>query len=163
MTQSKDVLSQEITGTPVEVTIAGKVCRLTYPMHALILYKQRTGDSLFQQESWSRIDLAQDPERWTALLWAGMHEEQPDGTWKAPFTLSELEKVLNFSNAIALRPGVLQAIAAWLPRGETSAEETSPNAAAAPGTPVPVAEIPTNLSGSGLAATDASASSAPTS
>jgi hypothetical protein len=155
-----DVLSEEITGTPVEVTIAGKLCRLIYPMHALILYKQRTGDSLFQQESWNRIDLAQDPERWTALLWAGMHEEQPDGTWKSPFSYSELEKVLNFSNAIALRPSVLKAVAAWLPRSEKGEEDKSPNAPAAPGTPSPVAEIPTSSPGSGPGASDGSASSA---
>src|SRR5882672_146350 len=101
-----DALEQEITGLPVEVTIVGKVCRLSYAMHAIILYKQKSGDSLFQQDSWKRIDLEQDPERWTALLWAGMHEEQPDGSWKSPFTLAELERALNFANAIALRPAL---------------------------------------------------------
>jgi hypothetical protein len=150
-----DVIERELVGAPVEVTIAGRVCRLRYAMHAIILYKQQTGDSLFSAESWKRIDLEQDPGRWQALLWAGMHEEQPDGTWKAPFTLQELERELNFATALELRLPLVQAVAAWMPKKE----DPVPNVEA-PATPAPsvtketVTPIVQNPAVSGFAAVD---------
>jgi hypothetical protein len=54
-------------------------------------YDPRQGDSLTVGESWKRIDLDVDPERWLACLWAGMHRLSKDGTkWESPLSLAEL-------------------------------------------------------------------------
>jgi len=177
---TQDALSGGIAA-PVLVMIAGRECKLSYPMHAAIVYRRETariertrpqpqdpdplcvccarksehkgaglirvkddallcpryrredpllGDSLFNFESWLKIDLASDPERWTACLWAGMHELQPDGkTWKAPFTFEELEASIGIcaeTRAIDVKMG--EAMRAWWPK----AKAPDPNAQAAP-------------------------------
>src|SRR5579872_2264329 len=96
------VLDKELSGAPISITIRGSVHDLSYPMHNVILYKQKTGDSLFDPASWAKIDLTNDPERWLACLWSGMHRQQPDKTWNAPFTLEELGALVDFSNAGAI-------------------------------------------------------------
>jgi hypothetical protein len=190
----QDVLSQQIAA-PVEVTIAGRACRLSYPMHAVILYRAETariersrpqpadpdprcvcgaprsthkgasliwlgeadkllcsgfrkedplqGDSLFLAESWLRIDLNSDPERWLACLWCGMHELQADGeTWKAPFTRVELEYSIGLCQETRqISDKMIEAMTAWMPK----AKAPDPNAAApearkAPA-PITIAEV----------------------
>ena len=170
---------------PIEVTIAGRGCRLSYPMHAVNLYLRETariersrpksldpdpccvcgarksqhegpslirvskdnlallcprfrpedpllGDSLFLFESWLKIDLNSDPERWLACLWSGLHERQADGTWTAPFTLDELEEKLGLcAETRSLTEKMFEALAAWMPK-----EAKAPNATA-PGEPAP--------------------------
>jgi hypothetical protein len=129
MLNKKDILEKEITGEVVTVEIRGSVRPLAYPMHNVILYKQQTGDSLFDSKSWPRIDLQQDPERWLACLWAGLHEQQSDKSWKAPYTLEELGGLVDFSNAAAISIEMVKALTVYMPK----AKEAIPNAAA-PGT-----------------------------
>lgn len=59
------------------------------------LYDPVEGDSLLSAESWKRIDLDLDPERWLACLWAGLHRLSQDGTkWEAPMTLAALGSMI---------------------------------------------------------------------
>jgi hypothetical protein len=123
-----DALDIEITdGGPAEIMLRGTVHRLAYPIHNVIVYKRQTGDSLFAKTSWSKVDLEEDPERWLACLWAGMHQEQPDHTWKAPFTLEELGGLVDFSNSNAITLAMVKAMISYLPKKK---EGTSPNATA---------------------------------
>jgi hypothetical protein len=177
-----DALSTGIAA-PVPVTIAGRECKLSYPMHAAIIYRRETariertrpqpedpdprcicgarksnhkgpglirveddnllcprfryedpllGDSLFNIESWLKINLAFDLERWTACLWAGMHELQPDGkTWKAPFTFEELEASIGIcAETRAIGEKMEEAMRAWFPKEKEKVRD--PNAQAAP-------------------------------
>jgi hypothetical protein len=121
-----DVLEKEITGGPVTVEIRGSLRALAYPMHNVIVYKQQTGDSLFAAESWQKIDLQTDPERWLACLWAGSHEQQSDKSWKAPYTLEELGALVDFGNAAEISIAMVKALTAFMPK----AKEVSPKAPA---------------------------------
>ena len=127
----KDVLEKEITGPALTVEIRGSVHPLAYPMHNVILYKHATGDSLFDAKSWPRIDLQTDPERWITCLWAGLHQRNADGTWKAPYTFEELGALVDFSNAAAISIEMVKALTAHMPK----AKDVPPNveAPAAPG------------------------------
>ena len=153
----KDVLEQELTGVPVTVLIRGTERPLAYPMHAAILYKQRTGDSLFVSENFKKIDLAADPERWLNCLWAGLHQfDQETKCWKAPFTFEELQALVDFSNAGEITVQMVRALAQHMPKPKALDPK-----AEAPG-PIEVkAPEPISIStGSGLAPGSASDSAA---
>jgi hypothetical protein len=183
-------MENALAPAPVEVMIAGKVYRLSYPMRAAILYQRETariergrprlpdpdprclcgarksqhsgpslirvspkdellcagfraedptkGDSLFAFESWMKIDLNSDPERWLACLWCGMHERQTDGTVKSPLTLAELEDAIGLSGTVReINDRMLEAMQAWMPK-------KSPNATA-PGEPAPADAAKTEM------------------
>jgi hypothetical protein len=106
-------------------------------MHAVILYKQKTGDSLFDPKNWPKIDLQTDPERWMACLWAGLHRQQTDKSWKSPFSLDELGGLINFDFAetTAITVQIGKALAAYMPKPKP-VEPDAPNAPA-PGELVP--------------------------
>jgi len=193
---------------PVELSIAGQACKLSYGMHAVVLYQRETariersrphppdpdprcacgsrksqhvgpgmiriggdtgkeellcprfraedpllGDSLFLYESWVKIDLNFDPERWMACLWCGLHERQADGSWRAPFSLEDLgEKLGLCADTRSITGKMFEALSAWMPK-----EKEVPNAAA-PGEPAPgEASLPTSTnSGPALVAATAS-------
>src|ERR1700733_2382313 len=124
----EDVLEKEISGEPITIVLAGGRGRLAYPMHAVILYKQQTGDSLFNPDSWKKIDLAEDPARWLACLWAGLHRVNAEKKWESPFTLSELEALVDFGNAGEISVAMSKALAASMPKKK----EPDPNAQPAP-------------------------------
>jgi hypothetical protein len=127
----QDVLEKEITGEPITVKLRGTERPLAFQMHAVILYKQKTGDSLFDPKSWPKIDLQTDPERWMAALWAALHQQQPDMSWKAPFTLDELAGLINFDFAetTAITVQIGKALSAYMPKPKP-AEPDSPKAPA---------------------------------
>jgi hypothetical protein len=133
-----DILDKEISGAPVTVDIGDRVCPLAYPMHNVILYKQKTGDSLFDSSAWPKIDLQADPERWLACLWAGLHVQWPDKSWKSPFSLDELGGLVDFGNAALLSVAMVKALTAFMPK----AKDAPPNVAAL-GEPAPQAPFPT--------------------
>jgi hypothetical protein len=143
----KDVLEKEISGAPVTVLICGSARPLSYAMHNVILYKQQTGDSLFDREVYARIDLKQDPERWLACLWAGLHEQQSDKSWKSPYTLEELGALVDFSNAAEISIAMVKALTAHMPRPK---EDESPKVQAPEAEKEPMPAAPQNLTGSGL-------------
>lgn len=120
----KDALDKEITGAPVMVAILGTVRRLEYPMHNVIVYKEQSGDSLWDYSCWKKIDLQVDPVRWLACLWAGLHQEQPDQTWKAPFTLDELKSMkIDYESAVEITTAIGKALLSFFPK----AKEADPN------------------------------------
>lgn len=116
-----DALEKEITdGGAVVIALRGKEHPLAYPMHAVILYKRETGDSLFDPTAWPKIDLQQDPGRWLACLWAGMHIQQPDNSWKAPFTVDELSALVDFGNAGGISNKMVEALTRFMPKAKAS-------------------------------------------
>lgn len=167
------ILQQELTGTPVTVSLGGAEYPLAFPIYACMLYKQETakldrarrdskprltpveikelkqqrrellqladdvkpelsdgttpedaaeqiadfyqligdameistrldenraaGDSLFLEANWIKINTG-DPERLVLALWAGLHYSVDD-EWKAPFSLKELNSLVDPANA----------------------------------------------------------------
>jgi hypothetical protein len=147
-----DALEKQITGEPVTVTICGTPRRLEYRFAAIIAYQEKTGDSLFDRSAYGRIDLAKDPKRWLACLWAGLHEPQPDKSWKAPFTFEELTGLVDLSpeNAAEISIAMVRALRSYFPKAkdepvpkdaapgelapnQTPTSPTSPSSTRAPG------------------------------
>lgn len=125
--KNADVLEKAITGEPVTVEIRGSVHRLSYPIHNLIVYQQKTSDSLFDREAWKRIDLQQNPDRWFACLWAGLHELQPDGTWKVPYSYEQLGALVDFANAAEISVKMVKALIAHFPAPEKPSPKAQPD------------------------------------
>jgi hypothetical protein len=99
------------------------------------------GDSLFLFESWLKIDLHVDPERWMACLWCGLHERTSEGKWVAPFTQEDLGGLLGLCvDTRLIGDRMFEALAAWMPKAEKG-----PNATA-PGEPAPQQTLPTSPS-----------------
>lgn len=124
-----DLLTTEITGEPVTVSLRGSAHAIAYPMHNILLFKKLTGLSLFAAATWSKIDFEEDSESWTACLWAGLHVRQADGTWKAPFTLDQLNdpRVIGLQNAVSVHNAMFRALTNWMPRKKTEDAEASGN------------------------------------
>jgi hypothetical protein len=144
-----DALAKEITdGGPAEVRIRGVMYLLAYPMHNVIVYKHQTGDSLFAAANWLKVDLEEDPERWLACLWAGLHQEQSDHSWKAPVTLAELGGLVDFSNASQITRAMVQALTSYFPKRKDSASPnaTAPAEESRPAQSEPTATAPTSSS-----------------
>lgn len=88
------------------------------------------GDSLFLFDSWMKIDLNIDPERWMACLWCGLHHRGQDGRWRAPMTIDELGEKLGLNaDTRKITDRMYEALTAWFSR-----PATGPNAPA-PGEP----------------------------
>lgn len=122
MTQP-NLISSEITGPPVTVIIADRECVLSYPLHALFLYKKLTGDSLFSFANWSKLEFEGNYECWIACLWAGLHVQDASGSWKAPYTLPELEQLVGFNNAMEIQTKMVAALTAWMPKEKKSQQD----------------------------------------
>lgn len=147
-----NLIDREILGKPVTITIRGTERAVAYPMHAVILYKQKTGDSLFDAKCWPLIDLKSDPERWLACLWAGLHEQQTDKSWKSPFTIDELGGLVGFDNAGEISRAMVQALTQYMPKVKDAPDPKD----AAPGELAPAArEIPISTSPSSSPAPNA--------
>ena len=125
-----DLLQQEITGPVPTVRIGGTERSLAYPMHAVILYKQLTGDSLFVGDNFKKIDLQEDPDRWLKCLWVGLHQFV-DGKWFAAVSLDELSALVDFSNAGEISIAMVRALMQSMPKAK---DKPDPNVAA-PGEP----------------------------
>jgi hypothetical protein len=99
------------------------------------------GDSLFLFDTWRKIDLSLDPERFLACLWAGLHQEK-DGRWRAPFTLDELSGKLGICiDTRKVQDQIFEALAAWMPKAEKSPNAAAPAPSGEPAlTTVPTSE-----------------------
>lgn len=146
-----DVLTKEIIGDPILVAIRGSEYVLAYPMHNVILYKQRTGDSLFDPKSWPMIDLQNDPERWLACLWSGLHQKTDNG-WRSPFTIEQLGELVDFSNAGGISVVMVRALTQFMPKAKDGDVDPKTAAPARSGeTPTPLISSPSTLApGAGL-------------
>jgi hypothetical protein len=123
-----DVLKQELTDRkPVLVCLGGQDYPLAFPIHAVILYKQSTGDNLFDGECWKKIAPLEDPERFLACLWAGLHVSSDD-KWTCPFTLAQLGRLVDFTNVGSTCGAIAEALASYFPaaRESQASEEASP-------------------------------------
>jgi hypothetical protein len=125
-----DVLEKEIAGgDPITVRIRGSERPLLYTMHAFVLYKQLTGDSLFVQENFAKIDVREDPDRWLKCLWAGLHQFA-GGKWTSPFTLEELGALLDYSNTGEIAVPMAKALTRSMPKADPDArKEPAPEVA----------------------------------
>jgi hypothetical protein len=118
----RDALEKEIAGDAITVQIRGTERPLAYPMHAVILYKQLTGDSLFVQNAFDKIDVREDPERWLKCLWAGLHVFA-EGKWTAPLTFEELSALIDFSNAGEISIQMAKAVTQSMPKPDPAAKK----------------------------------------
>jgi hypothetical protein len=130
-----DVLQQELTGRPPDlVCLGGKDYPLDFSIHAVILYKKLTGDNLFDGQCWSKIAPLEDPERFIACLWAGLHSYEDD-KWHVPFSRGQLEKLVDFTNVTPITESVALALAAYFPKAkkdeDSAGESQLPTAATA--------------------------------
>jgi hypothetical protein len=121
-------LQQEITGRPPQlVSLGGREYPLDFSFHAVILYKQLTGDNLFDGDCWKKIAPLEDPERFIACLWAGLHKYDDAGeTWIVPFTRAQLERMIDFANVTPAVNAVALALASYFPKAEEKAQGESP-------------------------------------
>lgn len=114
-----DVLQQEIA-PGVKLTLGAVDYELTLPLSAVIRYKQKTGDNLFNPAHWSRID--DDPERLLSLLWVAVQEKQP-GT-----KLDDIEPLVNIGSAPQITTAIIQLLRSYFPKPKEEAEgEVDPN------------------------------------
>ncbi|HEY3972317.1 MAG TPA: hypothetical protein VGM18_04885 [Candidatus Sulfotelmatobacter sp.] len=119
------VLQRELAPAVV-VAIGGKDLSLVYDLQAVILYKQKTGDSLFQEGTFAKINPQEDPERFAACLWAGLQRKHPE------VTLAWLGEEIPFGPEVnPLIEAMTKAVTAHFPK----AKAASPNAAAPEETP----------------------------
>jgi hypothetical protein len=113
------VLQQEIAGSPVTVTLRGEEYPLAYPMRAVILYKQLTGDNLFQGGCWQKIAPMEDPERFIACLWAGLHRyDWEKQAWVEPFTREQLQALVDFGNVNPACEAITKALTSFFPKAK---------------------------------------------
>jgi hypothetical protein len=110
------------------------------------LYVPINGDSLLTPETWKRIDLDLDPERWLACLWAGLHRLSNDGLKsEPPMSLASLAAMIPVgASARALSVKMVEALK--YSSSQPPREDASPNAGAPgvtkEGQPEPYAERP---------------------
>jgi hypothetical protein len=123
-----DVLKQELIGrAPVFVSLGGQDYPLAFPIHAVILYKRSTGDNLFDGVCWKKIAPLEDPERFLACLWAGLHVQEPDETWTCPFSVAQLERLVDFTNVTPACEAIALALASYFPAAkEPPKDDASP-------------------------------------
>jgi hypothetical protein len=115
-----DVLTQAITPA-VDLTLNGKTYSLAFPLSAVLKYKGKTGDNLFNVKHWSRID--EDPERLIAALWAGVSLKHPEMTYE------EVSKLVDIGTAIPITQALGECLASFFP--EPKPESADPNGQAA--------------------------------
>jgi len=117
-----DIITTEIARAPVPITIGGKECTISYPMHNLFVFKHASGLSLFRRPTRDKLDFEEDYDAWISCLWAGLHARQDDGTWVSPFTRAQLDGLIDFGNAPDVHAAMFQALANWMPRKKDPAE-----------------------------------------
>jgi len=83
------------------------------------------GDSLLQLINWWKIR-EEDPERIVLAVWAGLHQQKEDGSWQAPLAVSQLHKLIDFSNVAPVLQAITRSLMRYMPRRK----EASPNAGA---------------------------------
>ncbi len=132
---SDPVLEKELAAAGM-VKLGGAEYRLSYPMKAVILYKQMTakldrqrdpesksaGDSLFNLASWPKLNPADDPERFLMCLCAGLSTTHPE------MVMEKLELLIDFANVKDVEQAIVETLKSYFP---APAEGDSPNPAPA--------------------------------
>jgi hypothetical protein len=138
-----DILRQELSPAVV-VAIGGKDYSLVYDLQATILYKQKTaelyktGESLYGDHAFSKLNPVNDPGLFAACLWAGLQRKHPE------ITFEQLGEMIPFGPAVnPLIVAVSKALTAHFPKEKAK----GPNAAApaeGPAAPIENEPIQTN-------------------
>lgn len=117
---TNDLLRQELSPAVV-VAIGGKEYSLVYDLQAAILYKEKTKQSLFQEDAFSKINPVNDPGLFAACLWAGLQRKHSD------VTLEWLCEAIPFGPAVnPIIVALSKALTAHFPK----TKDKSPNVAA---------------------------------
>lgn len=123
-----ELLREELT-PGASITLGGQSYALAFPMTAVIHYKRLTGDSLFQAESWSRIDMETDPGRFLAALWSAIHGGYAvAGKTEAKPTLEELGSLVDFRNARAAAKALAETLASYILKRDPDPNAPAPAA-----------------------------------
>jgi hypothetical protein len=151
-----DLLERELTGSaPAGVMLGGENYPLAYPMHAVILYKQLTGDNLCEGECWPKIAPLADPARFVACLFAGLHVyDSKSDEWKSPLTRNKIESLVDFSNVNDTCAAITRALTRFFPKAAAGKDDPSQGESALPA-PATVGgnPLPSPISGPALATT----------
>src|SRR5882724_11421640 len=93
-----DALQKELA-KPGVLALGDLEYPFAFPMGAILAYKEKTGDNLFQLENWKKINPAEDPERFLYCLWAGLHAYDPDqGKLVPALTVDQISAKVDFAN-----------------------------------------------------------------
>ena len=118
----KAEVTPQVPGSDLELN--GKKYRITYPMSAVLRYKQKTGDNLFNPSHVLKID--EDPELLIAVLWAGLQEHQPETKYE------DVEAMVNVGTSYLINKAITQALISYLPPKLKEAAEATASQVADP-------------------------------
>ena len=122
-----DALQKELA-KPGIITLGGQQYSFAFPMGAILAYKDKTGDNLFQLENWKKINPAEDPERFLFCLWAGLHRYDFEQHKLVPsLTVDEISAVVDFANVKDLAQAIGDTLNSYFPKSESA----DPNAVTA--------------------------------
>jgi hypothetical protein len=116
--QKQDALTAEVTPGSALV-LHGKEYKLAFPFKSVVLYKQKTGDSLFNMESWKKLG---DPENLLAAIWAALAVHHPE------LTYDEVSCLIDLSNVKAAEEAIVKCLASYFPTPKQAEGSASPNA-----------------------------------
>jgi len=102
---SPDVLQAEITPGS-KLVLHGKEYQLAFPFKAVLLYKQKTGDSLFDPENLKKLG---QPENLIVAIWAALAIHQPE------LTYDEVSCLVDLSNIKQAEEALVKCIASYFP------------------------------------------------
>ena len=123
-----DALRNELA-KPGKLTLDGQQYPFAFPMGAILAYKEKTGDNLFQLENWKKINPAEDPERFLYCLWAGLHRyDQEEHKLVPALSVDAIAAVVDFANVKDLAQAIGDTLNSYFPKAVESAD---PNAAKA--------------------------------
>lgn len=115
-----------------KVTIVVELTAIAEEMIAVdtrLAEESGSGDSLFKIINWWKIR-DDDPERAHLALWCGLHAEVSAGKWESPFTLAQLDKLVDASNIIEVLTKITLALGKYLPKVEESPKGDRPQSEA---------------------------------
>jgi hypothetical protein len=105
--KSVDVLTAEIAKSPAVTLNDGKQYRLAFPMRAVLLYKQKTGDNLFDVENWKKLAT---PENMAAAFWAALSTHHPE------LTYDQVTVLVDFSNIKQVEAAIVECLQSYMPK-----------------------------------------------
>jgi hypothetical protein len=125
--EMSDVLTREVTPGS-SVTLHGKEYKLTLPVRAVLLFKERTGVDLFALDKEGAAAGADSTENNVKLFHAMLCEHHPE------VSFSEVTTLLDFGNFRKAQLAILECMASYLPRKEEEKKDGAelPNVEPAP-------------------------------
>jgi len=138
-----DLLQEEIAPV-VKVRIGKKSYPLAFPIAAVLLFKQKTGENLFRVDTWMainsdlkeddpqrytfKLDAQEQPEKFLALLEAGLYGglllENESAT---PADIPKVGASVNLSNADRIGAKLVEVLVAHIAQRAKPEEESQPD------------------------------------